>query len=89
VVAAAGVEEAAAVVVLGAGAVAVVEEDVGRWLSRRLLTCLLTCLGIRHLSPSFEPSSQRQARFLPGFEFARITFERHNLEQLRLPLKFA
>jgi hypothetical protein len=39
--------------------------------------------------PSSEPSSQRQARFLPGFEFARIMFERHNLEQLRLPLKFA
>jgi hypothetical protein len=37
--------------------------------------------------PSSEPSSQRQARFLPGFEFARITFERHYLEQLRLPLK--
>jgi hypothetical protein len=44
----------------------------------------------RESSPehSSEPSSQRQARFLPGFEFARITFERHNLEQLRLPLKF-
>jgi hypothetical protein len=39
--------------------------------------------------PLSESSSQRQARFLPGFEFARITFERHNLEQLRLPLKFA
>jgi hypothetical protein len=39
-----------------------------------------------HLS---EPSSQRQARFLPGFEFARIPFERNNLDQLRLPLKFA
>jgi hypothetical protein len=45
----------------------------------------------RESSPehSSELSSQRQARFLPGFEFARITFERHNLEQLRLPLKFA
>jgi hypothetical protein len=52
-VAAAGMEEAAVAVVLGAGAgaVAVVEEDVGQWLSRRLLTCLLTCLGIRHPSP--------------------------------------
>jgi hypothetical protein len=39
--------------------------------------------------PLSEPSSQRQARFLPGFEFARIMFERYNLEQLRLPLKFA
>jgi hypothetical protein len=37
--------------VLGAGAVAVVEEDVGRWQSRRLLTYLLTCLWIRHPSP--------------------------------------
>jgi hypothetical protein len=35
----------------GAGAVAVVEEDVGRRLSHRLLTCLLTCLGIHHPSP--------------------------------------
>jgi hypothetical protein len=38
--------------------------------------------------PSFEPSSQRQAWFLPGFEFARIPNERHNMDQLRLPLKF-
>jgi hypothetical protein len=51
-VAAAGVEEAAMVVMLGAGvgAVVVVEEYVGQRLSRRLLTCLLTCLGNRHLS---------------------------------------
>jgi hypothetical protein len=50
-VAAAGVEEAVAAVILGAGVVAVVEEDVGQRLSRRLLTCLLTCLGIHHPSP--------------------------------------
>jgi hypothetical protein len=46
-VAMAGVEEAAEAIVLGTGAVAVVEEDMGRWLSRRLLTCL----GIRHPRP--------------------------------------
>jgi hypothetical protein len=55
VVATAGMEEAAAAVVLGTGMgacmVAVVEEDVGRRLSRRLLTYLLTCLGNRYPSP--------------------------------------
>jgi hypothetical protein len=53
VVAAVGVEEAAVAVMLGAGAsaVAVVEEDVGRRLSRRRLTYLLTCIGNRHPSP--------------------------------------
>jgi hypothetical protein len=39
--------------------------------------------------PLSEPSSQRQARFLPGFEFARIPLEGHFKDQLRLPTKFA
>jgi hypothetical protein len=46
-VAAAGVEDAAMAVVLGVGTVVVVEEDVGRRLSHRLLTCL----GNHHSSP--------------------------------------
>jgi hypothetical protein len=71
-VAAAGMEEAAAAGVLDAGAVVVIEEDVGRRLSHRLLTCSPMFFLIFFIFSEFpKPSSKSRSnlrchRCVPG-----------------------
>jgi hypothetical protein len=92
------VEEAEAAVVLGAGAVAVVEEDMGRWLSHCLLTCLLTCLGNHHPSPRMsrhlrDRRDSYQCLSSPGSRSSAITWtgygshtsSRDSLQVMNLP----